>query len=76
MAPNREKILTVLGPEFGGNAGKYAIIVRALYSLKNAHASFRAHLAQFMHESGYQYCDADPDLSMKSKLRPEDELEY
>ena len=39
MTPNNEKILTVLGPEFGDNAGKSAIIVRALYGLKSAGAS-------------------------------------
>ena len=32
-APNLEKIWAVLGPEFGDNAGKSAIIVRALYRL-------------------------------------------
>ena len=29
-APNREKIWTVLGPEFGDDAGKSAIFIRAL----------------------------------------------
>ena len=53
MAPNCEKILTVLGPEFGDDAGKSAIIVRALYKLKSAGASFWAHLAQCMWELGY-----------------------
>ena len=45
MAPNHEKIWTVLGPEFGDNAGKSAVIVRALYGLKSAVASFLAYLA-------------------------------
>ena len=36
MVCNREKIWTILGPKFGDNAGKFAIIVRA--SLKNAGA--------------------------------------
>eukprot|EP01082_Thalassiosira_pseudonana_P000070 g27.t1 g27 contig1:60384-63019(+) len=43
-APNQEKIWTTLGPEFGEDAGKKAIIVRALYGLKSAGASFRNHL--------------------------------
>ena len=43
-----EKIWTVLDPEFGDNDGKSAIIIRVLYGLKNAGASFRAHLAQCM----------------------------
>ena len=35
-----EKIWTVLEPEFGSNAGKQVIAVRALYGLKSARASF------------------------------------
>ena len=62
IAPNREKIWTVLGLEFGDSAGKSVMIVRALYGLKSAGASFRAHLAQCMQELGYQSCDTDPDL--------------
>ena len=45
-APNHEKIWTVLGPEFGDDAGKSAVLVRALYGFKSAGASFMAHLAQ------------------------------
>ena len=37
-APNCEKILMVLGPEFGDNDGKCPVIVKALYSLKSAGA--------------------------------------
>ena len=33
MAFNREKIWTVLGPEFGDNTCKSVIIIRALYGL-------------------------------------------
>ena len=62
MAPNHEKIWTVLGPEFGDDAGKSAIIVRALHALKSAGVSFRAHLAQCMQELEYCSCNADPDL--------------
>ncbi len=39
-APITEKVWTVRGPEFGTNAGKSAIIVRALYGLKSAGAAF------------------------------------
>ena len=76
MAPNHEKLWTVFCPEFGDDAGKLAIIVRALYGLKGAGASFRAHLAQCMWELGYSSCHADPDLWMKAQFRPEDKLEY
>ncbi|KAL7540108.1 LOW QUALITY PROTEIN: hypothetical protein ACHAWF_008209 [Thalassiosira exigua] len=75
-APVTEKIWCVLGPEFGGDAGKTAIIVRALYGLKSAGAAFRAHLASAMRSMGYESCRADPDLWMKKKTRPEDKFEY
>ena len=39
-APVKEKVWTVLGPEFGHDAGKSAIIVCALYGLKSAGAAF------------------------------------
>jgi len=57
-----EKVWTVLGAEFGSDAGKSAIIVRALYGLKSAGAAFCAHLASFMRQMGYMSCKADPDL--------------
>ena len=63
-APNAEKIYTVLGPEFGSEAGKKAFVVRALYGLKSAGASFRNHLADCMRHLGFTPCLADPDLWM------------
>jgi hypothetical protein len=45
-APITVKVWTVLGPEFGDDAGKRALIVRALYVLKSAGADFRNHLAK------------------------------
>ena len=44
------------------NAGESVIVVRALYGLKIADASFWAHLAKCIQELGYWSCDADPDL--------------
>ena len=76
-APNSEKIWTVLGPEFGSNAGKRAYIVRALYGLKSAGASFRNHLASCMRTLGYDPClGADRDLWMKPMTRPSDGHKY
>jgi hypothetical protein len=43
-APLTEKIWTVLSPEFGDDAGKHALIVRALYGLKSAGAASSNHL--------------------------------
>jgi hypothetical protein len=68
----KEKVWTVLGPEFGHDAGKSAIIVCALYGHKSAGAAFRDHLASFMHQMGYTSCKADPDLWLKAVTRPED----
>jgi hypothetical protein len=45
-APITEKVWTVTGPEFGDDAGKHALIVRALCALKSAGADFRNHLAE------------------------------
>ena len=71
-APVSEKIWTVLGPEFGSDAGKRAIIVRALYGLKSAGASFRNHLADCMRHLGWTTCEADQDIWMKAETRPSD----
>ncbi len=74
--PVKEKVWTVLGPEFGHDAGRSAIIVRALYGLKSAGAAFQAHLASFMCHMGYTSCKADPDLWLKAVTRPEDNVRY
>ncbi len=70
-APVTERVWTVLGPEFGNDAGKTAIIVHALYGLKSAGAAFRTHLASFMCQMGYTSCKADPDLWFKAETRPD-----
>ena len=64
-APCEEKIYTRLGPEFGPDEGKHAVIKRALYGLKSASASFNRHLAECMRHLGFTACKADPDLWMK-----------
>eukprot|EP00804_Cyclotella_cryptica_P019398 CCRYP_006588-RA/>CCRYP_006588-RA protein AED:0.13 eAED:0.13 QI:0/0/0/1/0.75/0.6/5/0/864 len=76
IAPTEEKIWTILGPEFGDDQGKKAVIVRALYGLKSAGASFRHHLADCMKHLGYTPCLADPDLWMKPEVRPDDGVAY
>ena len=48
QAPVAEKIWCKFGSEFGSDAGKPAIIVRSLYGLKSAGASFQNHLADCM----------------------------
>ena len=71
-----EKMWTILGSEFGKDAGKTAVIVRALYSLKSAGAAFRSHLARCMECIGYESCKADLDLWLKPEIRPEDGVQY
>ncbi len=62
-APVKEKVWTILVPEFGHDTGsRSAIIVRALYGLKSAGAAFQANLASFMRQMGYTSCKAGPDL--------------
>ena len=69
-APITEKVLTVLGPEFGADTGKHAIIVQALYGLKSAGAAFRAHLADMMRVIRYVPCKAGLDLWMRPEVKP------
>jgi hypothetical protein len=76
IAPITKKIWTVLGPEFGIDAGMSAIIVRALFGSKSAGAAFRAHLASFMRQMGYTSCKADPNLWYKDETRPADNFRY
>ncbi len=75
-APITKKVWTVLGPEFGIDAGKSAIIVHTLYGLKSAGAVFRVHLASFMRQMGYTSCNTDPNLWYKSETRPVDNFRY
>jgi hypothetical protein len=76
MAPITEKVWTVLGTEFGDDAGKRALIVRALYGLKSAGAAFRNHLDECMKHLGWHPCPADRDLWMKAATRPGDGVSY
>jgi hypothetical protein len=75
-APITEKVWTVRGPEFGEDAGKRALIVRALYGLKSAGAAFRNHLASCMDHLGWKPCIADRDLWMKEETRPDGGVRY
>jgi hypothetical protein len=75
-APITENVWTVLGPEFGEDAGKRALIMRALYGLKSSGAAFRNHLASCMDQLGWKPCLADQDLWMKEETRPDDGVKY
>jgi hypothetical protein len=71
-APITEKVWTVIGPEFGDDSGKRALIVIALYGLKSAGAAFRNHLDECMTHLGWHPCRYDRDLWMKAETRPDD----
>jgi len=53
IAPCREKIWTVAGPDFGSRCGQKMIIVRALYGLKSSSAAFWAFLSETLYDIGY-----------------------
>ena len=76
QAPVTYKIWTTLGPVFGNDARKTALTVRVLIGLKLAGAAFRSHLARCMESLGYKSCKADPDLWLKSEIRPNDGVKY
>jgi hypothetical protein len=71
-APCEEKIWTTCEPEFGeARRGLQAIIVRALYGLKSAGASFQNLLADCLGHLGYVSCKADPDVWLRETTRPD-----
>jgi hypothetical protein len=75
-APITEKVWTVLVAEFGYEAGKRALIVRALYGLKSAGTAFRNNLAECMKHLRCNPCRANRDLWMKAETRPGDGVLY
>jgi hypothetical protein len=66
----------VIGPKFGYDAAKYALIVIALYCLNSAGAAFRNHLAECMKHLGWNPCRADRDHWMKAEIRPDGGVFY
>jgi hypothetical protein len=68
-APCREKIWTTAGPEFGSDAEKNMLVVRALYGLKSSGAAFRAFLAETLYDIGYTPSKADPDVWMRPAIK-------
>ena len=62
IAPCKEKIFTVAGPEFGSDQGKVFIIVRSLYGLESSGAAFRSLLAETLHDLGHIPSCADGDV--------------
>jgi hypothetical protein len=75
-APCREKIVTVCGPEFGGNKGQTAILVRVLHGLKSSGAAFRNHLVSCTRMLGYVSCLADSDVWIRPEVREDGGFKY
>jgi hypothetical protein len=65
-SPITEKVWTVLVPELGDDAGKRALIVRALFGIKSDCTAFRNHLAECMKHLGWNPCHSDRNLWMKA----------
>ena len=65
-----------VGPEYGSDAGKIAIVMHTLYGLKSAGASFCNHLVDCMTHLGFTPCLADPDLWMRPEVHPPDGMSY
>jgi hypothetical protein len=70
-APIKEKYWYKAGLEFGSDVGKPMKVVRALYGLPTAGATFRAYLAGTLRSLGYQSCQADPDVWMRKAVKPD-----
>jgi hypothetical protein len=75
-SPLTDKVWTVLGPEFGDDAGKRALLVRSLYGMKSAGAALRNHLTECMNHLGWHPCRADRDLGMNAETYPDDGVLY
>jgi hypothetical protein len=74
--PITEKVWTVLDPDFGDDAEKCALIVRALYGLQSVGAAFGNHFIECTNNVGWKPCRADRDLWMKAETHPDDGMLY
>jgi hypothetical protein len=68
-APCREKIWFLGGLECGEDNGKVLIVVRALYGLKSAGASWRSTLAQALRDLDFESTTADPDVWIRAAVK-------
>ena len=68
-SPVMELIWTTLGPKFGDDQFKTAIVVCALYGLNPSGAAFHKHLWQCMSGLVYKPCLDDPYIWIKLEVR-------
>jgi hypothetical protein len=52
------------------------IVVRALYGLKSAGATFRAFLGEYLYNMGFRSSQADPDVWLRPARKPGGEAYY
>lgn len=71
-APTKEKVWFQAGTEWGENAGKPVLVVRALYGLKSSGQAWRSHLADTLKNTlGFTSSLADPDVWYKASTKPD-----
>jgi hypothetical protein len=75
-AQPREKLYTKCGPEFGEFAGRWAIIVRALYGASSSAASWRSAISNVIETLGFKPCRADPDVWMRPATKADGLVVY
>ena len=68
-APCAEHVCFRAGPEFGDKEGQWVKVVRNLYGLVSASASFARHRNEVLANMGFVPCEADPDVWMRRSLR-------
>ena len=59
-SPTKERVWLRAGPEFGNDEGKVYVVVRALYGMKSASASFRSFMAEKTGQYRIQDIDCRP----------------
>ena len=64
-AKTKEKVYTILGPEYGELGGKVLIFYKSLYGLKTSGARFHEHLSDTLKRLGFRPSKADADLWIK-----------
>ena len=65
-----EKIWKILGPAYGEDTVRKAIVVCDLYGLKSAGAAFWNHLVTCMHNLGFLSCPTNLNLWIKPTIIP------
>ena len=70
-APNKKKIWTVAGHEFGTDKGSVFIITWALYGLMSAGAAWRTFFAQTLTQLEFKPTRGDSDVYIKPQSKPD-----